>query len=102
MEVISEANLEYESEIKRNPGIPRIWLNYLADSKQSSHEVCLFHFTIPVFLNLVPHVALLKSSGRVSTVLQDLGGTSEGPGRVILRFGFRIRRISLRICVSPL
>ncbi len=48
MDVISEANLEYESEIKRNPGIPGIWLNYLADSKQCSHEVCSVYLTVLV------------------------------------------------------
>ena len=70
MDVLSEANLEYEAELKRNPGIPRVWLNYLADSKHCSHEVCPPNITNAyVIFVLVPNLALCEVSGGVSPVL---------------------------------
>lgn len=58
MDVVKEANLEYESELKRNPDSTRIWLNYITETKSCSHEVWLIQ--IPSFpqYSLVPDVAL--------------------------------------------
>jgi hypothetical protein len=38
-EVVKEANLEYEAELKRNPNSVRTWLNYIAESKACSNQV---------------------------------------------------------------
>ena len=37
--LIKEANLEYEAEIKRDPGSISLWFGYLDASKSSSYKV---------------------------------------------------------------
>ena len=39
MDFIAEANLEYETELKRTPTIPQLWLGYIEDSRSCSCEV---------------------------------------------------------------
>lgn len=39
MDMIHEANLEYEAEIGRNPDSIKVWWNYLDESKSATHEV---------------------------------------------------------------
>lgn len=58
MDVVKEANLEYESELKRNPDSTRIWLNYITESKSCSHEVWPINNPFSSQFSLVPDLAL--------------------------------------------
>lgn len=49
MEIIREANLEYESEIRRTPESPDLWINYIVSSRSASLAVC------PTFVYSVLH-----------------------------------------------
>ena len=56
MDIFQEVNLEYESELKRNPDSERVWLNYIAQSKSCSHNVCTEHYLtfIPFIVSNIP------------------------------------------------
>ena len=68
MELIKEANHQYESELKRNPQVLRNWVNYINDSKACSHDVRVFSISNPFNFSSSEHgyaVVRLKFSQEV-------------------------------------
>ena len=76
MEIIREANLEYEAEIHRNPESPFLWEGYLNVSKNSSYGVC--RHPLYSFYCVVPVVAIPTGNRDSSEILQNLDSSPEG------------------------
>jgi hypothetical protein len=58
MEFINESNMDYESELQRNPLILRTWLDYLTASNASSYQVCVDESLIFSYILVVSDLAI--------------------------------------------
>ena len=58
MEFINESNMNYESELQRNPLILRTGLDYLTASNASSYQVCVDDILLLSYFHVVSDLVI--------------------------------------------